>query len=215
MARPLLRILLFVILLMLPVILLVRVSVFCHEQYRLAPWSALLGGVLVSGGVIFLYLGYLRRRLRHYFGDHRNIYRRYLVAFALVAAYCFPALFYFSATNAKHDAVHREFRELHPILRLGVSTVIWVDRGLIITDANRYPDDYRRMGLRSRTQSLHYRQSNGYAHAVDIRTIGHGPLRNSLLETYFRFMGFNTLRHVGTADHLHVSLSSHDRPGAI
>ena len=215
MARQLLRILLYGILLVLPVILLIRVSVFCHQQYRLSPWWALTGGALVSAAIIFLYLGYLRHRLRHFFGDYRNIRRRYLFATIIVIAYCFPALFYFSATNAKHDAVHREFRDLHPILRLGVSTVIWVDRGLIITDANRLPDDYRRMGLRSRAQSLHYRQSNGYAHAVDIRTIGHGALRNALLEGYFRLMGFNTLRHIGTADHLHVSLSSHDRPGAI
>jgi len=203
------------VLLVLPVVLLIRVSVFCHEQYRLSPWWALFGGALVSVALIFLYLGYLRRRFRHYFGNYRNLRRRYAFAATIVAAYCMPALFYFSATNAKHDAVHREFRDLHPILRLGVSTIIWVDRGLIVTDANRFPDDYRRMGLRSRAQSLHYPQSNGYAHAVDIRTIGHSALRNQLLEMYFGLMGFNTLRHVGTADHLHVSLRSHDLPGAI
>ena len=52
-------------------------------------------------------------------------------------------------------------------------------------------------------------------HAVDLRTKGKSELRNKLVSWYFRMMGFNTLRHVGTADHLHVSISSHDRPRGI
>jgi hypothetical protein len=43
-------------------------------------------------------------------------------------------------------------------------------------------------------------------HAVDLRTIGRAEWKNVLLNWYFRSMGFRTLRHVGTADHLHVSL---------
>jgi hypothetical protein len=41
---------------------------------------------------------------------------------------------------------------------------------------------------------------------VDIHTAGRGLLVNLLVEGYFRIMGFRTLRHVGTADHLHVEL---------
>jgi len=70
------------------------------------------------------------------------------------------------------------------------------------------------MGLKSKNHSLHYRQSNGYAHAMDLRTNGRSEVRNFMTQTFFRLMGFKTLRHIGTADHLHVSLVSHDRPNA-
>ena len=84
-----------------------------------------------------------------------------------------------------------------------------------MTDANRVPEDYRKMGLKSKKRSLHYKQKNGFVHAMDIRTNGRGEVRNFLLKTYFQLMGFNVLRHGGTGDHLHVSLHSHDNPGAI
>ena len=99
--------------------------------------------------------------------------------------------------------------------RLGVSTVIFLDRDLVVTDADRQPEDYKRMGLKANKRSLHYKQSNGYSHALDIRTNGRGELRNTLLRGYFTLMGFNTLRHGGTGDHLHISLHSHDSPGAV
>jgi hypothetical protein len=71
---------------------------------------------------------------------------------------------------------------------------------------SRQPEDYERMGLSTNGASLHYRQADGYAHAVDLRTRGRSPGRNILIRLYFEAMGFDTLRHVGTADHLHVSL---------
>src|SRR6266567_1436245 len=54
--------------------------------------------------------------------------------------------------------------------------------------------------------SLHYVQRDGYAHAADLRTAGRGELKNRLVQVYFWSMGFATLRHVGTGDHLHVEL---------
>jgi hypothetical protein len=71
------------------------------------------------------------------------------------------------------------------------------------------------MGLPTKSHSLHFKQSDGFSHAIDIRVKGRSEVRNWLLERYFRMMGFNTLRHFGTADHLHVSLLSHDRPHGI
>lgn len=133
----------------------------------------------------------------------------------LVFVYCLPAIFFLSAANAKHYQVQKEFTSLHPILRLGISTVIFLDNDLMITDAKRQPEDYKKMGLRTKAHSLHYKQSDGYSHAVDIRVNDRSWIRNWLLDMYFKSMGFNTLRHVGTADHLHVSLLSHDRPGGI
>jgi len=56
---------------------------------------------------------------------------------------------------------------------------------------------------------LHYPQPDGYVHAIDLRTAGRGFVRNRLVQAYFWSMGFVTLRHVGTADHLHVELPVH------
>ena len=60
------------------------------------------------------------------------------------------------------------------------------------------------MGLAVNPASMHYEQSDGYVHAVDLRTVGRGWWRNWGVEGYFRAMGFGTLRHRGTEDHLHV-----------
>jgi hypothetical protein len=139
----------------------------------------------------------------------------YWIALILVLTYCFPALLFLSNTNSKHTEVQKEFTSLHPILRLGISTVVQLDKGLIVTDSNRIPEDYRKMGLPTKSHSLHFKQSDGFSHAIDIRVKGRSEVRNWLLERYFRMMGFNTLRHFGTADHLHVSLLSHDRPHGI
>ena len=196
----------------LPFFLLIRGSVFLHENYTVPAWCAILGGVLMSAALLFFYINYWQGRLT---GRAGNIRRTFGLAFALVAVYCLPGLFYLSASNAKHESVRREFTRLHPVLRLSVSTLTFLDKGLVVTDADRQPEDYGKMGLPTKSHSLHYRQSSGYAHAVDLRTLRRGALRNALVTAYFRLMGFNTLRHMGTADHLHVSLKSHERPGGI
>jgi len=199
-------------LLVLPFFLLIRGSVFLHEQYAWPAWFALLGGVVMSATVLFLYILYFQGRFTGALGAFRSTF---ILAFALVLVYCLPAVLYLSAAHAKHESVRQEFTRLHPVLRLGVSTLTVLDSRLIITDADRVPEDYPKMGLPVNVYSLHYRQSSGYAHAVDLRTKGHGFIRNGLVQVYFRMMGFNTLRHVGTDDHLHVSIMSHDRPDGI
>lgn len=202
-------------LLVLPFITLIRTSVYLHDTYAFGAWGSIIGGVLASALLIFLYLAYLQRLVPGNQLSLQSMRRTYWVALSLVTVYCLPALFYLSATNAKHPEVREEFTSIHPVLRIGISTLVFLDKSLLLTDAARQPEDYRRMGLRTKRHSLHYKQSSGYAHAVDIRTRGHGNLRNSLINLYFRIMGFNTLRHVGTADHLHVSISSLDRRGGI
>lgn len=215
MKRILLRLFKILFLIVLPFFILIRSGVFLHEQYEAHGWVSLLGGIFGSALVILFYMIHLQGKLTGNLGDLRTVRRRYWLAFSLVAVYCLPGLFFLSAGHAKHEEVRQEFRTLHPVLRLGISTLVVLDKQLILTDANRYPDDYRQMGLKTKRHSLHYQQSTGYAHAVDIRTRGHSELRNRLIEGYFRLMGFNTLRHVGTADHLHVSISSPARPGGI
>ena len=81
-----------------------------------------------------------------------------------------------------------------------------LDRDLVITDVARRPSDYVRMGLPVNHGSLHLVPPDGYVRAVDLRTTGRAWVRNVLTVAYFNLMGFDTLRHVGTADHLHVSL---------
>jgi len=98
------------------------------------------------------------------------------------------------------------YASLHPLLRVGLSTLIVFDRDAVITDLARRPEDYKTMGLPPNDGSLHLVQRDGYAHAADLRTGGRGFLRNRLVQLYLWGLGFSTLRHTGTSDHLHVEL---------
>jgi hypothetical protein len=75
-----------------------------------------------------------------------------------------------------------------------------------VTDIERGPTSYAAMRLPQPARSQHYRQKDGTVHAIDLRTQGRGTLRNGLVRLYFELLGFETVRHVGTADHLHVRL---------
>lgn len=203
------------LLLALPFILLIRGAVFCYLHSEWPPWLALMGGMLGAVLVLFLYLSFIQGKIRGRVAGGGAMKRRGIIVLILVMGYCFHGLLFLSGANAKGEGVRQEFTRLHPILRLGVSTLIFMDADLMITDARRLPEDYRKMGLPTKGRSLHYAQSNGFVHALDVRTFGRSELRNRLLQVYFNLMGFNTLRHGGTADHLHISLTSPDSPGAI
>jgi len=195
-----------VLFLTLPFIVLIRGAIHLHEYNQYPPSLSLLGGVFLATMLLTIYLIFFKGQLT---GEVGSIRTKLWLALFLVIGYGAHGLFFFS------DQVQKEFRELHPILRVSISTLIHLDPSLIVTDANRQPEDYRKMGMSSKKHSLHYRQSSGYVHAVDIRTKDRGSIRNFLIRTYFRLMGFNTLRHGGTADHLHISISSKDRPSGI
>ncbi len=203
-----------ILLLVFPFILLIRGAVYFHDAHQLSPYLAIAGGVLLTVVALFVYFSFLYGKLSGKFGNSGSIKRRFIIAFLFVFLYAMHGIFYYSGENMKNPELKNEITEVHPILRLSVSTVIHLDKELIITDANRVPEDYKKMGLKSIKNSLHYKQSTGYAHALDLRTNNRSELRNTLLINYFRLMGFRTLRHVGTADHLHISLKSHDRPNA-
>ena len=200
------------LLLSLPFLCLVRGAVYLYEHQDYGSWTALLGAAIVTTFLLTIYMIFFYGRLT---GKVGSLKRKLWLALILVIGYGIHALFFFSESNAKYRQIQEEFTSLHPILRLSISTIIHLDDQLIMTDANRLPEDYRKMGLRSKSHSLHYRQKNGYIHAFDIRTKGRSFIRNGLLQIYFRLMGFNTLRHSGTGDHLHVSLTSRERPWAI
>jgi len=196
----------------LPFILLIRGAIHLHESNQYPPSIALLGGIFLATILVTIYLLFFYGSLT---GEVGSIRRKLVLALFLVIGYGIHGLFFFSKSNSKSAAVQKEFTQLHPILRMSISTLIHLDQSLIITDANRQPEDYRKFGLPSKKHSLHYHQSSGYVHAVDIRTKGRGTIRNFLIRSYFKLMGFNTLRHGGTADHLHISISSRDRPGGV
>ena len=189
----------------LPFLVLVRGSVYFYAQRGWPGWLALTAAGAATLIVVAVYGAWLARRFT---GRVRFSGVVKWVALPLVLGYCSHALLYVSRTNAKTE-VMEEYRATHPLLRLALSTLILANHDLLITDLARVPVDYPRMGLPVNDRTLHYRQRDGWAHAVDLRTNGQGEIANRLVQLYFHLMGFRTLRHVGTADHLHVELPLH------
>ena len=209
----LLKIIRVVLIIVLPFFILIRGSAFIHNRYDLGAWMSLGGGVLITSFLLFIYMTFIYRRFTKKFGDGDNLKRRSLFALALVVLYCGYGLFFISTDNFKNPSLKSEISDLHPLLRLGVSTFILMDKDMIITDASRKPEDYKKMGLKTIKNSLHYKQKDGYAYAIDLRTNNRNEFRNRMMQVYFELLGFNTLRHSGTSDHLHISLICHYRPG--
>lgn len=186
----------------LPFLLCVRGSVYLY-MHGTPTVGAILASAVVALCLIAAYAGTLSRRFT---GRARFATMAKWIAAPLVLGWCVYALFYLASTNAKTDEVRRSYTAVHPILRIALSTLILADGELVVTDMKRAPEDYTRMGLPIFDRTLHYRQSDDWVHAVDLRTRGHSDTRNRLVQGYFELMGFSTLRHVGTADHLHVQL---------
>jgi hypothetical protein len=188
---------------LLPLLALVKVAVFLYQHQGWPTAFALAGGVACTTAVVTAYGTWAWHRFT---GRVRLalIARRF--ALPLVVAYCGYALIYLSSANAKSERVRAYYASLHPLLRVALSTLILVDRDVVITDLARRPEDYHAMGLPPNDGSLHYVQRDDYAHAADLRTAGRSELKNRLVQAYFWSMGFATLRHVGTRDHLHVEL---------
>ncbi len=202
-ARWAIRASLIVAALALPFYLLVGVAVLLYRHAGFSTWPALLCGVVLTASLLTLYGSVLARRV----AGRRRVWRTVAkVSLAVVGAYSLYGLVYLSSMNVKEEGLRAHYRSLHPLMRIATSTFILLDRDLVITDLQRRREDYGRMGLPVYERSLHFIQADGYAHAVDLRTRGHSEWRNLAMEAYFRLMGFRVLRHVGTADHLHVSL---------
>ncbi len=187
----------------LPFVVLVRLGSWLYLRWSYPTWLALGAAAGVTVLLLTVYAAWISRTLT---GRARLVTVGKWVALPLVLAYCGYALLYVAETNTKTAEVRSYYRALHPVLRIALSTLILADEDLVITDLGREPEDYERMGLPVRQRSHHYRQDDGYIHAADLRTLGRPAWRNWLMERYFRLMGFRTLRHVGTADHLHVGL---------
>jgi len=190
-------------LVILPFFLLIRVSMALITEFDFTVWIALSGG---TGSAILLLLAYIMVIFRKF------LTRMYFIRFSLISAsvmvlsFCMFSLFYLSGDHAKTPEIRTLYGSMHPVLRIAVSAATLADSDLLITDIERNPGDYLQMGLPLNSNSFHFKQPDGYVHAVDLRTIGHGFIRNTLLESSLRLMGFETIRHIGTADHLHVQL---------
>ena len=194
----------------LPFAVLVRGSVFVYEHGQTPVWLAVLTAAFITGGVVTAYAVWLARKFTKRGGSGGRALVMPLakwVALPLVVFYCGYSLLYLASVNAKSEPVRAYYRAVHPLLRLALSTLILVDRNMLITDSGRRPEDYGRMGLPTNNRTRHYRQSDGWIHAVDLRTAGRGAIKNRGVQLYFWLMGFDTRRHVGTADHLHVELN--------
>ena len=206
-AAGLLRIFLIIAL---PFAVLVRGSVFIYQHGQTSVWPAVLTAAFLSGGVVTAYAVWLARKFTSRGGRGGRALIMPLakwVALPLVVFYCGYSLVYLASVNAKSEPVRAYYRSVHPLLRLALSTLILVDRDMLITDSGRLPEDYGRMGLPTNSRTRHYKQADGWIHAVDLRTTGRGVIKNRGVQFYFWLMGFETRRHVGTADHLHVELN--------
>lgn len=194
----------------LPFFLLIRGSVFVHKNYNYGAYPSVFIAA-VATIILLLYISFLDQKLSR---DRTeiNLNTRFFIAVALVTGYTIYGLYFISSKNIQNPALKKELNQMHPILRLGVSTFILMDKKMIITDASRKPEDYRKMGLPTNKSSLHYRQKDGYAYAVDLHTSTRNEIRNQLMRLYFNVLGYKTLRHGGTGDHLHVSLYCNYHP---
>lgn len=187
----------------LPFFVYVRASVYFYSKLGWSPWLAVGGAVVLTLAIIALYATLLARRMLP--GTRASAMAR-TIAVPAAASWLLYSMLFLARVNAKSDNVQSYYWSLHPVLRAAVSTVMIVDPSAVVTDMQRVPADYGRMGLPVNKTTRHYVQADGWVHAVDIRTTGRSEPRNVALQFYFWAMGFSTLRHVGTADHLHVQL---------
>ena len=187
----------------LPFLLLVRGSLYAYEDLGWGTWSSLATGVFATALLFLIYASMLWKRMT---GKRRvpQLARRLLLV--VVGGYAVYGLLYLSSANAKTPELREYYTSLHPLLRIGASTFLLIDRDAVVTNLGRTVQDYLKMGLPVNETSLHFKLEDRFVHALDLRTIGRTERRNRLTSGYFQLMGFRTLRHVGSADHLHVSL---------
>lgn len=187
----------------LPFVLLIRGGVFAYRVWDVGTWPALVLGVMATAVLLGLYALVVSRRLGAGVRTRKILTR---AAMAVAIAYAGYGLVFIASENVKTDDIRAGYSSVHPLLRLAASALVLADSDAVITDAGRTAEDYWLMGLPTKEASLHFEQETGYVHALDLRTNGRSELRNRVVELGFWALGFHSLRHVGTADHLHLSL---------
>ncbi len=187
----------------LPFFVLVRGSMYAYQSMGWGTWSSIGLGMF---GTVVVFSGYAIWLWRRITGEGRWLRIMQLVLITVVAGYSTYGLLYLSSGNAKDPDLADYYMSLHPLMRLGASTYLLFDRNAVVTDLARTAEDYLAMGLPIDETSLHFKLGDRYVHAMDLRTMGRSPRRNALTVAYFRIMGFRSLHHVASVDHLHLSL---------
>jgi len=191
------------VLAVLPFVLLIRGGVFAYQAWALGAWLALLLAAVATALLLGVYAWAVGRKL----GAGKRLRKLFVrAAMGVGIAYVGYTLVFVASANVKSEDVRAEYLAIHPLLRVASSVLILVDPASVITDAGRTAQDYWLMGLPQNEASLHFEQADGFVHALDLRTRGRPEWRNRAVELAFWVLGFHSLRHVGTADHLHVSL---------
>ena len=190
-----------VFVLTLPFIALLRGSTALYSGTQWPVWLCILvaglgAAVLLTGGSWMI--------VRRFGWRLSAFWARSLIL--IVTGFTIYTLLYISVDNVKSGEIRTTYQSLHPLLRLSAGTLFILDASSVVTDTGRTREDYARMGLPVNESSLHFAQGDGYVHAFDLRTQGRDEWRNRVKQLWFSTLGFRTLRHVGTADHLHVSL---------
>ncbi len=186
-----------------PFVVVLRGSLEAQQRFDFATIPAVTLGVVTAAVLLFLIAWIVAKVLRFPRGIRWIMSRGGgLAVFGMVGM----GLTTIAAEHVKSPELTAEYRSLHPLLRLATSTLVLLDPRAVVTDASRTPDDYAAWGMPSYDRSLHFVQDDGYAHAVDLRTLGRPEWRNRLTRAGLQLMGFSTLRHTGTADHLHVEV---------
>jgi len=190
-----------------PFFILIRTAVYLNLEQQWNAWGSLAGGMGACVVFLSLIFFFLFRKVK----QKKAMVKLTLSSLSmLVGGFIIYGLLYLNSVNAKSDAIQEVYSSLHPILRVAVASTTLAEQDLVITDIKRTQEDYISWGLTPLESSMHYEQPTGFVHAIDLRTIGHSELRNTTLEWGFKLMGFQTIRHVGTADHLHVALPVSD-----
>lgn len=195
--------LLFLFSIVIPIPVFLRMSVSFYQNHHFGDWTSIILGFIVAlivwsvfGWFVLCKLNKIRYVVR--------IFRK-IAVFVFVFQLALGSV-YISGAHLKNESLKESYRQVHPILRMSIVVSAMISPDLVMTDLSRSRQDYQRMGLPRKEFSLHFVQPSGYVHAIDIRTKGKSEIRNSLLHFGFWICGFSTKRHVGTADHLHVSL---------
>lgn len=190
-----------IVAILLPFWVLILGATVAAENLGTGPWTSLVVSVLATSCLIGVYVWAATRKI----GPRPGKWIPKL-SLAVVVAYCVYGLVFISPKHLKDPAIAETYTSLHPVIRLSLSTLVLVDAGAVVTDAARVPEDYAGMGLPVNQRSLHFRQSDGFVYAVDLRTRGRPEWLTALTTLYLRSVGLSVLRHLGTADHLHVYL---------
>jgi len=188
---------------LLPLFLLIRGALYAWQNWELNAWLSLS---LSAGCTVILLSFYVVLLVRWISGAWKFSKWIPRTTGFLILVYCCYTLFYISSLHTKTKEVRSHYLSLHPLLRVTTATLALFDDELIITDTKREAADYERMGLPANQNSLHFEQEDGFVHAIDLRTINRSAFQNAVLKFTYRAAGFKTLRHTGTADHLHVSV---------